>query len=444
MPRMPRQGSADPRRPHRQTPADGRAASDAFARTPDGRLDHDAFTLELEDIPLAAHQADLDPQTRARAHEAPVLERTHTARNQGHSSGRIAEMPGKAARCLNHCFKHHHAREDRERREVILEVLLGQRDLFERHDTLRTNFQNSIYQVEPHEAEDMQRAGLAPWPYLQLNTIAGVCPLFAALPPRICMPTANDQAICIRQWDWSETSQTVWMFARTLGMVHGIAKGSKRERSRFSGGIQPLTRGEITLILKPGAELVMITAWDLQEMFPALRRSLPAFYCGMYMADLLQHSVTERDPHPALFDALARSLRLLDEPGMDRVAVLLFQWATLVETGYRPELDVEILSGQPLPKAETYIFLPASGGFMPHAAEVSASTGRPAGPQWRVRSSTLDLLRLVAAAGDPAEFHRLAPHDAPQRAARLLAYYLREILGRDLPSASLLFQDRQP
>jgi DNA repair protein RecO (recombination protein O) len=253
------------------------------------------------------------------------------------------------------------------------------------------------------------------------------------------MPPLADQALCIRQWDWSETSQTVLMFGRAQGMVRAIAKGSRRQRAPYSGGIQPLTRGEMLVILKPSTELALLTGWDLQETFPALRRSLHAYYSGMYLAELAQHSLTERDPHPALFDALMTSLRLLGEAAADRLAVLLYQWATLVETGYRPELDIDILSGAPLPSTTTYIFLPALGGFTPDP--LTAADGAPPGPRWGVRAATLQFLRRLSD-NNPTDLAQASSEDALERAPRLLAHYLREILGRDFPSMSFLFAER--
>ena len=143
-----------------------------------------------------------------------------------------------------------------------------------------------------------------------------------------------DQAVCIRQWDWSETSQTVSLLCREQGLVRGIAKGSKREKSKFSGGFEVLTRGELQSIMKPTADLATFTAWDLQETFPAVRRSLQSYYSGMYLADLVRHALTERNPHPALFDSLVEALRLLAHP----MATAARSWA---------------FSGRPSPKPGT-------------------------------------------------------------------------------------------
>jgi DNA repair protein RecO (recombination protein O) len=250
------------------------------------------------------------------------------------------------------------------------------------------------------------------------------------------VPAVIDQAVCIRRWDWSETSQTVSLFARDSGIIRGIAKGSRRERSPFSGGVEVLTRAEVSAIIKPSSDLATITAWDLQETFPALRRSLSAFYSGMYIADVVHHALHERDPHPALFDALLDALRALGDPATDGLAVLRFQWAALTETGYRPNLDRDAVADGPLAPARTVAFVPRLGGFTQDARSGDAADGR-----WRVRAETLDLLRRVA---DPSAADGPAAPDSAQRAARLLDAYFREILGRELPAGAPLFGEKRP
>jgi DNA repair protein RecO (recombination protein O) len=242
------------------------------------------------------------------------------------------------------------------------------------------------------------------------------------------VPATPDQALCIRHWDWSETSQTVSLFTRTHGIIRGLAKGSKREKSAVSGGIDLLTRGEVLAIIKPNTDLATLTAWDLQEIFPAIRRSLSAFHSAMYMADLVQHILHERDPHPALFDHLLVALRRMGAPEDDRRAVLRFQWATLVEAGYQPQLDADAATGAALPDARAFNFAPRLGGL--------TTNGPP--PVWRVRAETVQLLRSIARDPGAADNSGAEPLD---RANRLLASYLREILGRELPSAAGLFGD---
>lgn len=247
----------------------------------------------------------------------------------------------------------------------------------------------------------------------------------------------RDEAVCIRQWDWSETSQTVSLFGRQSGLVRGIAKGAKREKGRFSGGLEVLSRGEILASIRPGAGLATVTAWDLRETYPILRRSLRAFYCGMYFADLVQNLVSEHDPHPALYDALVAALGALGAPGLTESTLLRFQWAALAEAGYRPELARDVATAGPLADAPTYGFRPREGGI----SRDPALGGRgPGGPVWRVRGETIHLLRRLSAGEDPAATDASAATVA--RANRLLAWYVREVLGRQPASMSGVFSPR--
>lgn len=283
-------------------------------------------------------------------------------------------------------------------------------------------------------------------------------PRFPPRPPprgfyRSRMATVVDQAVCIRQWDWSETSQTVSLFGREQGLVRAIAKGSKRgggEGGKFSGGLEVLTRGEMTAIIKSTPGLATLTAWDLQETFPALRTGLSSFYSGMYIADLVQHMVTERDPHPDLFDAMLVALRGLGAARRDRVAVLGFQWATLDATGYRPRLEEDVLTGEALGDARLYAFLPSLGGLSVEAAKGGGEPGRvfhfspglgpvPAGPVWRVRRETVGVLRTLDQGANPGTLEHELPDEAIRRASRLLASYLRHVAGRDMASMAMLF-----
>jgi DNA repair protein RecO len=271
------------------------------------------------------------------------------------------------------------------------------------------------------------------------------------------LPSVVDQAVCIRVWDWSETSQTVSLFGRDSGLLRGIAKGSKREGSLFSGGIQVLTRGEVVAIVKPANPLATLTAWDLQEMFAPIRRSLPAFYAGMYFADLVQHTITDSDPHPRLFDALVAALRGLGDGRENQRVMLEFQWAVLAETGYKPELGVDVAAGGELAVSAAYGFSPRLGGLVADPAREGAEEqGRGVfrfgeGQVWRVRAQTVDVLRDLerdanGAAGESGggavggEGDAIAVLKDLRRANRLLASYLRELLGREPPAMQALFR----
>ncbi|MAC20839.1 MAG: DNA repair protein RecO [Phycisphaerae bacterium] len=236
------------------------------------------------------------------------------------------------------------------------------------------------------------------------------------------MPTIRDEAICVRHWDFSETSQTVSLLLRDHGMMRGLAKGARRERGSFSGGFDLFTRGEIVAIVKPGRELATLTEWTLLETFPVLRRSAAANRAAWYLADLVGRFLQQPEPHPLTWQALLDSLQGMQAGEDVERATLTFQWRLLCDVGYRPRLDLEGIEG------DTVAFSPESGG-------VVTDTG--AGDRWRVRRTTVDLLIEID------DLHGIIPDHADlpsiDRASRLLAAWTRELLGVESVPMRLLF-----
>jgi DNA repair protein RecO (recombination protein O) len=242
------------------------------------------------------------------------------------------------------------------------------------------------------------------------------------------MPTVTDLAICLRRWDYSETSQTVSLFLREHGIVRGLVKGARRPGGAFDGGCDPLTHGQVVAIIKPASDLATVTAWRVAEVFRVVREDMRANRAALYMADLAQQLLTEHDPHPALFDALHGSLAALAETDAIPLVLLRFAWAALGETGFRPELDRDAETGGELPAQGTLGFSARAGGAV-------ADTGGP--DRWRVRRETIDLIRRVAAGG-PGEGADAKGFD---RANQLLAAYVREVLGREPAAMRWAFPD---
>lgn len=257
------------------------------------------------------------------------------------------------------------------------------------------------------------------------------------------MPTLKDDAICIRHWDWSETSQTVSVLTREHGIVRGLAKGSKRENARFSGGLELATRGELVAIVKQSDadhSLATLTSWDLLETFPGIGWSLAGFNAAMAMLDFVHHGLIERDPHPGVFDALAIGLRRLEQPREVTHATLCFAWALIDESGHRPELFQDPGSSALLGEAVLYGFDPRRGMLVPDPGDPSYSPlqAGDASTIWRVRGETVRVLRGLAEGStlDPDA----CPPDAVTRALKLLCFYFRELAGIQPPAIRAMLE----
>lgn len=251
---------------------------------------------------------------------------------------------------------------------------------------------------------------------------------------RIRVPAFQDQAVALRVWEFSETSQTVSLLCRGGGTVRGLAKGSRREGSRFDGGFEPLTLGQVCGVTGSDGGLATLTDWSVQRVFRGVRRDLTAHYAGLYLADLAHHAILDADPHPRVFDALVEGLSRLDDPSSAPAVVLRFQWRLLVEVGYKPRLEE---AGEASERG--FVWFDALKGRVVGARESAEYGVRDAGP-WRVRRGTIAALRAL----ESAEAGQLATPRASAGvvlgAARLLAEYLRVVLDRDLPTRAMLFR----
>ena len=229
----------------------------------------------------------------------------------------------------------------------------------------------------------------------------------------------QDQAICIRHVKYSESSQVITLFGRAYGRLRAIAKGSRRPRGKFGGGVDLLTAGEI-MFLPPGGEggLATLTEFELTEAFAGLRQNLLALNCAQYAADLVNEFTEDLDPHPQLYDGFAALLRNLQGSGTPAAHLVLFEMILLREAGLVPDFFQCCLCSRPVPDKGMLYFSSASGGIVCRDCEPAVIEKR------QVPAAVAYLLRrpeLALTAEPPAV---LAAHE-------LLSYHQRELLGKE-------------
>jgi DNA repair protein RecO (recombination protein O) len=226
------------------------------------------------------------------------------------------------------------------------------------------------------------------------------------------MATLSDTAICLRCWDFSETSQTVSLLTKEHGMIRGLAKGSKRDNGAFSGGFDPLTKGAIVARIKTNSDLATLTEWQLEHVWWTTRNNLEVNKSAIYMVDLVGRMLTDQDPHTNVYDALLEALTRMEDGHDVDWPLLRFQWSLLVETGYQPTLET-------VSEHEAVVaFSSKTGGVVEDTGEID---------RVRVRKETINVLRMLQ---EGSSMQATEP-EALRRANRLLAYYLRDIIGKE-------------
>ncbi len=246
------------------------------------------------------------------------------------------------------------------------------------------------------------------------------------------MSLADHDALCIRHWDFSETSQTVSLFCREAGLVRAIAKGSRRERGSFGGGVDLLSRGIAGLSIRKGRDLSTFGRWQLTTTWPCLRTDLRRNQAAFLCADVIGRLVMPHDPHKAVFDGLVEALDDWQGGGSIDATVARFLWCLLSHTGHGVRLPTpEQLCGE----SEFLRFSPHDGGF---------TGGDTLGPTWPVRVDTARALIALLAHGAEDETLAILESSCPgctTRAARLLAAHVREVVGQELPTLPALYPE---
>lgn len=228
------------------------------------------------------------------------------------------------------------------------------------------------------------------------------------------------------------------LLTREHGLLRCLAKGSKREKGPFSGGLEVATVGHMVGIVRPNSELVLLTSWDLLDPAYLLRSSLERYHAAMYAIDLVPRMINDHDPHPELYDSLRMTLELLgNEASCDQLQVakllVYFQWVLLSGVGSRPEVRSDVRSGEVIEQPGDVYGFDARQGGVTHDPGSSEQADL-----WRVRGSTIDLLRRLDDRLDLESLDQASEAELG-RAGALLSAYIRTLVGHEIRSAYAIY-----
>ncbi len=125
------------------------------------------------------------------------------------------------------------------------------------------------------------------------------------------MGAEKTKAIVLQILAYRESSCILHLFTEKHGLVHGIAKGIKRRKSRQD----ILERGfhvEMIIYIREHKELYTLGATQIVDFFPSLRGSLVKTALRDAAFETVISAVTQTDYHPELYDLLCRFLHHLE------------------------------------------------------------------------------------------------------------------------------------
>lgn len=242
------------------------------------------------------------------------------------------------------------------------------------------------------------------------------------------MGLGRSAAIVIGSFPLAESDRVVTFFAREHGKLRGVARASRRIRSRFGGALELFTAGELVFFDTGRSELVRIDHFDVVEPFAALREDLDRLAHASWVIECAGRLTAERDPQVGLYALLGRTLRALvrRDTAPARPAVC-FGVRLLDVLGHRPRLDRCVECGRPYPFSRPAL---GEGGLVCQGCAAQAAV-TPLSP---VAVSALGRLRTLR--WEEALADRLGRTEAELRA--VLEEHMTRLIGQPTRTTKFL------
>jgi DNA repair protein RecO (recombination protein O) len=158
------------------------------------------------------------------------------------------------------------------------------------------------------------------------------------------VPLYTADALVLRTYKLGEADRIVVFLTRDRGKKRGVAKGARRQRSPFVGGLEPLTEARVAYFEKEGRELVGLNY--VETVRSPLSLAGPAASGGSqddalgyvgYFAELLDEWAQEADADDRLYRLGASMLEALAAGAPVEPLARYFEYWLLRLQGVYPE-----------------------------------------------------------------------------------------------------------
>ena len=202
------------------------------------------------------------------------------------------------------------------------------------------------------------------------------------------MPLHTAEALILRTYKLGEADQIVVFLTSDRGKRRGVAKGARRTRSRFTGGLEPFTLARLAYFERENRELVRLSYVE-PIASPLASQSSDVLSHVSYFAELVDAWALEGDPSERLYRLGVSIIKAIasDVP-VDRVARYFEYWLLRIQGVYPSIMACH----------------QCKGAFEPGGAVMTSHTGvlvcQKCGPEERsidLSADALAFLRLATA-----------------------------------------------
>jgi len=151
------------------------------------------------------------------------------------------------------------------------------------------------------------------------------------------MPLHTANALILRTYKLAEADLIVVFLTDDRGKRRGVAKGARRLRSNFSGGLEPLTKARVAYFERETRDLVHLNYVDPVCSPLSYRHADVLIHVG-YFAELLDEWTPEADPDDRVFRLGASVVQALSADVPVRCLARYFEYWLLKLQGIFPSL----------------------------------------------------------------------------------------------------------
>ncbi len=163
----------------------------------------------------------------------------------------------------------------------------------------------------------------------------------------------NVQGIVLRTADVRDSSRMVDLFTLERGRLSLMARGAKRDKSRFVNLSAPYVEGTFDLIA--GRSTWYLRDGQIRDAHLGLRSSIARLSAVRFAAEALQ-GVLMDGPEPDLFGLFSAALSAFEEAPRERLpfGIAAFLMKLMSFSGFRPTLGSCVFCGAPVDPDSVY------------------------------------------------------------------------------------------
>ncbi|MEW5813949.1 MAG: DNA repair protein RecO [Spirochaetota bacterium] len=175
------------------------------------------------------------------------------------------------------------------------------------------------------------------------------------------------EAVILKNYRIGEIHKGVILLTRSSGLIHAIAHGAYKGRSKLVGSTDPYNLITAYLYYEPVKKTYKISDADCKNFFKGIKNHLKKFYAASLCAEVIIKSFGGGEEIPGTaFALLVSCFGLLEKGDTASIAYILIQfiWRYVQLMGFQPELNCCAACGKIIGEKEDVFFSWEDMAFM--------------------------------------------------------------------------------